>query len=76
MPNKDVFRIEAEAPRAKYSEIIRLDQKTAELLMRIQQSCLDRNIVISNSKLLGDMVRFCAERLEFDTPEAKESVAF
>ena len=69
MPTKDKFHIESEPPRARYSEIIRLDQKTAALLMEIQQACLDRNVVISNSKLIGDMVRFCADRLEFGEKE-------
>ncbi len=72
MPNKDTFRIESEALRAKYSEIIRLDHQTANVLMAIQQSCLNRNIIISNSKLIGDMIRFCAERLEFDTAVSED----
>lgn len=75
MANKDTFRIDSEPHRAKYSEIIRLDQKTANLLMEIQQSCLDRNIIISNSQLLGDMIRFCAERLEFSDSAASVSKA-
>lgn len=72
MPNKDTFRIEAESPKAKYSEIIRLDHKAATVLMAVQQSCLNRNIIISNSKLIGDMIRFCAERLEFETKPAED----
>lgn len=66
MANKDTFYIGSAPNRAKYSEIIRLDHQTANVLMAIQQSCLNRNIIISNSKLIGDMIRFCAERLEFD----------
>lgn len=72
MANKDAFYIGSAPNRAKYSEIIRLDQETANLLMAIQQSCLNRNIIISNSKLIGDMIRFCAERLEFEKTTDEE----
>lgn len=64
MPNKDTFHIHPEAPKAKPAEIVRLDKEAAAAVLTLQVHCIEKGIIISNTKLVSDMIRFCVERVD------------